>query len=210
MRDASRTQWAKACQRASLSPMCLLVRPRALQFFFFTKAFSLLFVAPLHAALSVGQIYAFNFVDVDGHTLSTADGHISVVVLATTADSEKARAVGDRAPEYCLGNPRYRMITVLNFTKKDTLLGKIATILVRRRLDEEAKRLQPRYDAKKITHNARDDVFAVADFDGTVSSQLGGQPGATDFRVFVFGKNGELRKQWDNVPAADDLAAVLK
>jgi hypothetical protein len=211
MRDARRTQWAGTCQRASLSPMCLLVRPRALQFFFFTKAVSLLFVAPLHATLSVGQIYALKFVDVDGHTLSTADGHVSVVVLATTVDSEKARAVGDRVPEYCLGNPSYRMITVLNFTKKHILLGrKIATLLVRRRLNEEAKRLQPRYDAKKITHNARGDVFAVADFDGTVSSQLGGQPGATDFHVFVFGRDGELLKQWDNVPAADDLAAVLK
>jgi hypothetical protein len=81
---------------------------------------------------------------------------------------------------------------------------------VRRHLDEEAKRLQPRYDAKKITHNARDDVFAVVDFDGTVSSQLGGQLETTDFRVFVFGKDGKLLKQWDNVPAADDLAAVLK
>ena len=191
--------------------MCLVVRPRALQFFFFTKAVSLLFVAPLHASLSVGQIYALNFVDVDGHTLSTADGHISVVVLTTAADSEKARAVGDRAPEFCLGNPSYRMITVVNFARKDILLGRrIATMLVRRRLDEEAKRLQPRYDAKKITRNARDDVFAVADFDGSVSSQLGGQPEATDFRVFVFGKDGELRKQWDNVPAADDLAAILK
>ncbi len=184
---------------------------RALQFFFFATAVSFPFAEPLHAALSSGQIYTLNFVDVDGHTLSTADGHISVIVLATRADSEKARAVGDRAPEFCLGNPSYRMITVLNFIRKDILLGrKIATVLVRRRLDEEAKRLQPRYDAKKITRNARDDVFAVADFDGTVSSQLGGRPEATDFRVFVFGKDGELLKQWDNVPAADDLAAVLK
>ena len=101
----------------------------------------MLFVAPLHASLSVGQIYALNFVDVDGHTLSTADGHISVVVLATTADSEKARAVGDRAPEYCLGNPSCRMITVVNFARKDILLGRrIATMLVRRRLNEEAKK----------------------------------------------------------------------
>jgi hypothetical protein len=177
----------------------------------FVKAVSFLFVAPSHAALSVGQIYALKFVDVDGHTLSTADGHISVVVLATTANSEKARAVGDRAPEDCLGNPSYRMITILNFTKKHTLLGrKIATMLVRHRLDEEARRLQPRYDAKKITHNARDDVFAVTDFDGTVSSQLGGQREAADFHVFVFGKDGELLKQWDNVPNAEDLAAVLK
>jgi hypothetical protein len=103
------------------------------------------------------------------------------------------------------------MITVLNFTKKDILLGRaIATTFVRRRLNEEAKRLQLRYDDKKIARNARGDVFAVADFDGTVSSQLGGQPEATEFRVFVFGKDGELRKQWNNVPAADDLAAVLK
>ncbi len=191
--------------------MCLLVRPRALQFFLFAKAVSFLFVAPLHAALSVGQTYALKFVDVDGHILSTADGHVSVVVLTTRAGSEKARAVGDRVPDYCLGNPSYRMITVLNFTRKHTLLGgKIATMLVQHRLDEEARRLQPRYDAKKITHNARDDVFAVTDFDGTVSSQLGGQPEATDFRVFVFGKDGELLKQWDDVPAPDDLAAVLK
>ena len=191
--------------------MCLLVRPRALQFFLFAKAVSFLFVAPLHAALSVGQIYALKFVDVDGHILSTADGHVSVVVLTTTVGSERAHAVGDHVPDYCLGNPSYRMITVLNFTRKHTLLGgKIATMLVRHRLDEEARRLQPRYDAKKITHNARDDVFAVTDFDGTVSSQLGGQSEATDFRVFVFGKDGELLKQWDDVPAPDDLAAVLK
>jgi hypothetical protein len=80
--------------------MCLPVGPRALQFFFFTKAVSLLFVVPLHASLSVGQIYALNFVDVDGRTLSTADGHISVVVLTTAADSEKARAVGDVLPNF--------------------------------------------------------------------------------------------------------------
>src|SRR5438132_11941772 len=99
------------------------------------------------------------------------------------------------------------MITVVNFARKDILLGrKIATILVRRRLNEETKRLQPRYDATKITRNARDDVFAVADFDGTVSSQLGGQPEATDFRVFVFGKDGELLKQWDKVPASHEQA----
>jgi hypothetical protein len=42
------------------------------------------------------------------------------------------------------------MITVLNFTKKDILLGReIATTFVRRRLNEEAKRLQLRYDDQK-------------------------------------------------------------
>ena len=184
---------------------------RALQFFFLAQSISFLLAVPLHAALSVGQVYKFNFTDVDGHTLSTSDGHVTVVVLTTTADREKARSVGDRAPDYCLGNPNYRMITVLNFTKKNTRIGRgIATMLVRHRLDEEAKRLQARYDAKKIARDARRDIFAVTDFDGTVSSQLGAELESLDFRVFVFGRSGELLQQWGDVPAADDLAAVLK
>jgi hypothetical protein len=191
--------------------MCLLVSLRALQFFFFGNAFSLLFAVSLHAALSNGQIYALNFVDVDGRALSTADGHVTVLVLTTAAESAKARAVGDRAPDYCLANPNYRMITVLNFKKKHTRAGRmIATMMMRHRLDGEAKWLQARYDAKKISQNARQDIFAVADFDGTVSSQLGAQPILVDFRVFVFGRNGELWQQWNDVPSAADLAAVLK
>jgi len=58
--------------------------------------------------------------------------------------------------------------------------------LMRHRLNDEAKRLQARYDAKKIASNARSAVFAVADFDGTASSGLGGQPEAADFHLFVF------------------------
>ena len=68
--------------------------------------------------------------------------------------------------------------------------------------------------------DARSDIFTVTDFDGTALAQLGG-PGAARpsgggkteaarFHVFVFGKDGELLKQWDKVPAADDLAAVLR
>ena len=172
---------------------------------------SLVLAIPLDATLSNGQIYALNFVDVDGHSLSTADGHVTALVLATPADSDKARAVGDRVPDYCLGNPSYRMITICHLTKKHTGIGrKIATILVRHRLNKEAKRLQARYDAKKIASNARSDIFAVADFDGTAASQLGEQAEATDFRVFVFGRNGELLAQWNDVPSAEQLAAVVK
>ena len=184
---------------------------RAFQFFLFATAVSLVPAVRLPGELSNGQRYRVNFVDVDGNALSTADGHVTVLVVTTPVDSEKARAVGDRAPDYCLGNPNYRMITVLNLTKKHTRIGRgIATILVRHRLDEEAKRLQARYDAKKIARDARGDIFTVTDFDGTVSSQFSGQSPAANFRVFVFARNGELLQQWDDVPTAADLAAVVK
>ena len=179
--------------------------------FFFLAICFILCEATLFAELTVGQIYGLNFVDVDGHTLSTTDGHVTVVVLTTRSDIDKARAVGDRVPEYCLGNPVYRMITVVNFQKKRSKPTQmILNALARHRLDAEARRLQPRYATKKIAHDPRRDVFAVADFDGPVVAELGARFEAGDFRVFVFGRNGELLQQWNDVPAAAQLAAVVK
>ena len=184
---------------------------RALQFFFFAAIALFLSVTILRGALSSGTTYSLSFVDIDGNKLSTADGHVTVLVLATTADWEKARAVGDRVPDYCLGNPDYRMITIIRFIRRHIAIGRrIATAFVRHRVNEEAKRLQTRYDAKKIARDARTDIFTVTDFDGSGSSQLGEPAGATDFCVFVFGRNGELLAQWHGVPDAKQLAAVVK
>ncbi len=160
---------------------------------------------------TAGENYRINFVDVDGNTLSTADGRITTLVLVNQSNIDKARAVGDCTPDFCLGNSSYRMITVLAFEKKHSKpVRMILTSLTRRRLDSEARRLQSRYDQLKIARNARQDVSAIADFDGTISTQLGAQPAADLFRVFVFGRNGELLKQWNDVPKAEELAAVLK
>jgi hypothetical protein len=187
------------------------VSVRGRQFLFFAAGVSFFLAASLHGMLSNGQRYALNFVDIDGHNLSTADGHVTVLVLATTGDSEKVRAVGDSAPDFCLGNPRYRMITIIHFVKKHTAIGrKIAAMLLRHRVNEEAKRLQARYDAKKIVREARSDIFTVVDFDGTAASQLGGQSDTAGFHVFVFSGNGELLQQWSDVPSAEQLAAALK
>lgn len=87
---------------------------------------------------------------------------------------------------------------------------RVATAFIRHRVREEAKRLQARYAALKISRDAKSDIFVVADFDGTAASQLGEPAGATDFCVFVFGQSGELLAQWRSVPSADELAAALK
>jgi len=86
----------------------------------------------------------------------------------------------------------------------------MATVVIRHRVREEAKRLQARYDAQKISRDAKSDIFVVTDFDGAVASQLGESAGAMAFCVFVFGKTGELLAQWHSVPSADELAAVIK
>ena len=191
--------------------MCLLVTPRALQFFFFIGTLIVLPGARLNGALSIGATYSLGLVDIDGNKLSTAGGHVTVVVLATVTDREKARTVADRVPEYCLGNLDYRMITIIRFARKHTVIGRrIATALIRHCVNEEARRLQARYDGKGIKRDARKDIFIVTDFDGSVSSQLGEAQGATDFCVFVLGRDGELIAQWRGVPSAEQLAAAVK
>jgi hypothetical protein len=84
-----------------------------------------------HTALSSGQRYSISFSDIDGRTLSTADGHATVLVLTTTEDLTRARAVADNVPDYCLGNEKYRMITVLRLEKTHPQLGRaIAMVFV--------------------------------------------------------------------------------
>jgi len=198
-------------QCSAFSAICLLVSVRALQFFSLLAVALLLPATLLRGALSTGTTYPISFVDIDGNKLSTSDGHMTIVVLTTTWDHEKARAVGDNVPDFCLGNPDYRMITVVHFTGRYMTIGRqIATAFIRHRMREAAKRLRARYDALKISHDAARDIFVVPDFDGTVASQLGQAEGATDFCVFVFGRNGELLQQWHVVPSTEQLASVLK
>jgi hypothetical protein len=171
----------------------------------------LVLTAVLTGALSTGMTYSISFVDIDGNKLSTADGHVTIVVLTTTAERAKARTVGDRVPDYCLGNPDYRMITIIHFTGTHTAIGRrIATAFVRQRVREAAKRLQARYDAQRISRDASRDVFVMTDFDGTVASQFGEPGRVNDFCAFVFGPAGELRAQWNDVPSAEKLSAALK
>ena len=187
------------------------MRVRAFQIFIFATALSFVSALHSHGTLSNGHRYAVNFSDVDGRPLSTADGHVTVLVLTTTEDSARAHAVADHVPDYCLGNENYRMITVLHFRKKHSQFGRaVAMMLIRHRLDEEAKRLQTRYDAMKIARPARQDVHVVADFDGAVTAQLGVESGTAVFHVFVFGRDGELLHHWDDVPGAEELAAAVK
>lgn len=202
---------ARDCHSTTLSAICLPVNVRAFQIFFGAIVACCVGSASLHGAISSGATYSVGFTDIDGKKHSTADGHVTVLVLTGTVDREKARAVGDRIPDRCLGNPDYKMITVLHFERNHTAVGRrISTALIRHRINTEAKRLQARYDGQKIAREAKSDIFVVADFDGTVSSQLVQQGQGADFQVLVFARDGKLLAQWADVPSPKQLADVLQ
>src|SRR5215217_7939907 len=175
-KEGVRRSWGLSLRR--IVGNLLVVSVRALQIFL--SLAMLLFVSGMGARgeLSTRKSYSISFADINGQKLSTADGHITIVVLTTSADREQARSVGDHVPDFCLGNPAYRMITVVHFVREHLAIGRrMATAFIRRRVREEAKRLQARYDAQKIGRDARSDIFVVTDFEGTIASQLGQSPG---------------------------------
>lgn len=182
---------------------------RALQIIF-AILFCSVVLAAEPAALRIGQSYRFSLRDVDGNDLSTSDGHVTIITVVTRQNEDEAHAVADMVPDRCLGNPKYRYVTLVNFQRK--LAGPfqgLTRAIIRNRLDAEAKQVQPQYLAKGITRDPRRDVYVIADFDGSAVAYLGLAPETNHVAVFVFNGAGKLINRWDGVPPAKALPDAI-
>ena len=187
--------------------LCVVVR--LLRYFFFPALIAAIPVAQA-IELRLGSTYTLTFADVDRHQLSTSDGHATIITVVTRKDEQKAQQVGDRVPHVYLGDPKFRLITIVNFQRSifPPFQGMIMA-LIRNRMDAEAKDLQKVYAAKHLTRNPRSDIFVVADFDGKAVSQLDIAASSSQFAVFVFDGRGRLVRRWNDVPSAEALSAAL-
>ncbi len=163
-----------------------------------------------NSTLERGRSYTFSLRDVDGNDLAIADGHVTVITVVTRRNEDDAHAVADHVPDRCLGNPKYRYITLVNFQRKLARpLHGLTRRIIRNRLDAEARALKPEYEAKHLTRDPRRDVFVVADFDGSAVAHLGVSPESDDVAVFVFDGRGKLINNWNSVPDADSIAQAI-
>src|SRR5947208_3044190 len=96
--------------------------------------------------LRLGNNYPLTFTDVDRHQLSTADGHITIISVVNRRDEAKAETVGDRVSQISFGDPKFRLITLVNFQQNilPPLRGMVSAV-IRHRLDVEAKEIQKTY-----------------------------------------------------------------
>jgi hypothetical protein len=161
--------------------------------------------------LRQGNTYPLIFTDVDRQQLSTADGHVTIISVVNRRDEAKAETVGERVSQITFGDPKYRLITMVNFQQNilPPFRGMVSAV-IRHRLDVEAKEIQKSYAERHINRNARQDIFVVADFDGKAVSQLGINPTSPEFAVFVFDGKGRLVRRWNDVPTAEMLTQALK
>jgi hypothetical protein len=161
--------------------------------------------------LQPGETHRLTFRDVDGNDLSTADGHVTIIVVVTRRSEEQARQISRLVPEHCIGDPKYRYITVVNFQKG--MVGPLQGItraVIRNRPRRRSEALQPKYSAKNIKRDPRRDVYVVADFDGAAVSRLGMAPESNDVAVFVFSGAGKLVQRWTGVPPEDALRRLSR
>ena len=183
--------------------------PRLLQMFSATLFVTAATLAQ-SAELQRGSKYHFTLRDVDGNNLVTADGNVTIITVVTRENEEQARAVAAAVPPRCIGDPKYRYITLVNFQRKIAPIFRgLTNTIIRRRLDAEAKELKPKYAARQLTRDPRRDVFVVADFDGTAVGQLGLSPTSSDVAVFVFNGEGKLIERWTGVPPEGALAQAI-
>jgi hypothetical protein len=173
---------------------------------------AMLAVATVQAVeLRVGNNYPLTFTDVDRHQVSTADGHVTIITVVNRRDEAKAQTVGDRVSKMIFGDPKFRLITLVNFQQNILLpLRGMVSAVIRHRLDLEARDVQKLYTDRHINRSARDDIYVVADFDGKAVSQLGIKPISPEFGVFIFDGRGRLVRRWNDVPSAEMLAQALK
>ena len=162
------------------------------------------------AGLAIGESYPLQFIDLDGNTLLTNNGHVSIVVLTARSNWTKALEMGDQIPDACLQRPEYRLITVVDFGQHSRPIRALLKTGARVRFRSAIRHVQSRYDRLKIERNPQHDIFVVADFDGTTVSRLGSESGTTPFQIFVFDRQGKLLAQWNDVPTSEQLLAVLK
>ncbi len=160
--------------------------------------------------LKTGAVHALTFEDVDGHELSTANGHVTIITVVTRDNEDKAHAVADKVPDRYVGDQKYHYVTLVNFQGKlPGILQGMTRGVIRGRLDGEAKTLRTQYAAKKIDHDPRADLYVVADFDGKAVAQLGLAQASGEVSVFVFNREGKLIQQWTDVPPDDSLAKAI-
>ena len=176
----------------------------------FSFAFLLLIFVAATNPLQPGSTAHLSFRDVDGNEHSTANGHVTIITVVTRQNEAKAQAVADHVPDRCIGDRKFTYITMVNFQKKlfPAFQGLTRTI-IRNRLDAEANRLRPEYNAKHIAHDPRQDIFVVADFDGKAVTQLGLAPESESVVVFVFNGNGKVIARWNDVPSEEALAKAI-
>lgn len=169
---------------------------------------ALLFVTG--AAARAETAFTFNIRDVNGNTVSLANGHVTVVSIVNRGNQHDARVVADRVPRRYYGDERLQMIVVGTLQKKiPGLFHNFVLALFRRRVELEARRLQPIYQSRAVKRDPRGDIHLVPDFTGDEAARFDVPISDNRLRVYLLGRDGRVLADWRRIPESEEMAAAL-
>lgn len=171
------------------------------------KRFNYLFLVLLFNLAARGQT-PIKAVDADDRTwILNKPGRVMVVIGNNIKTADEARACGKAMDEF-QGVKNFRCLVVVDLRGSLAQMSKGYTQRrMQRDLDKEAERIRKFYKDNENHTDPRDEIGAVADFDGNVCKRLNWQPKQKELRVVIFGKDGKLAKRFD---PANDFSAIQR
>ena len=159
-------------------------------------------VMGLFLSFSAQGQHLIKAVDADEKTwVLNQPGRVMVVIGNNIKTADEARACG-KALDKFQGVKNFRCLVVVDLRGSMANWSKGYTQRrMQRDLDKEAERIRKFYKNKNNHTDPRDEIGAVADFDGRVCKRLNWEPKQKELRVVIFGKNGKIAKRFD--PAND-------
>ncbi|MEO0452997.1 MAG: hypothetical protein AAFY98_02515 [Verrucomicrobiota bacterium] len=173
-------------------------------------SFSLLSFLVFSLSSGFGQ-ESIKAIDCDGieRTLNE-QGLITVIIYSNAALQEWTRKAGTSVDPFH-GNPLFRQMVVVDLRGTLASLAKGYTQRrMSRDLNTEAQRLIPYYREKGNPNDPREDLVAIADFDGELSKQLGWERASKEKRVLLFGRDGKVLKRWKSIEDLNELVTTVQ
>ena len=148
--------------------------------------------------------------DADGRKQHlNAPGRISVVIASNQTLQERTRLAGSACDRF-QGLPGFRAYVLVDLRGSMAHWAKGYTVRrMRKDLDAEAVRIAPWVRKNGSAEDPRTLVSAIPDFDGVVCRALGWEETGKNLRVVVFGRDGRVRKLWNNLEEYAELEAFL-
>ncbi|MFQ3670810.1 MAG: hypothetical protein SNJ84_05070 [Verrucomicrobiia bacterium] len=133
---------------------------------------------------------------VDGLHLNLSDPAFSTVVIYSNQTVQRQTRAAGQMFDPLQGKPRFRLVVVVDLRGSLANWAPGYTIRrIKRDLDQEAVRLQPFFRANGNSGNPRDSLFVVADFTGSICTELGWPRPLKQEQILFFPRRGP-RQLW--------------
>jgi len=148
---------------------------------------------------------------INGRTARIGEGIPVMVTVIDDKQANAARRAGDLVSDEAIAHRQILQVTVVNFQNRlQPSMHRISKAQMELDLKKAATRLVPIYRRLGVSHSPNDDLYAIADFDGSVSGKLGVDSAQDPVVVLLYDGRGRPVARFNGVPGPTQFARHLQ